>query len=129
MRRPVPTLIAAAVSLLAATGLVACAIGGGGQTAGAVAAGHEHAGHAPSTHAVTIRDLAFTPSEIQVAAGDTVTWSFEDEGMLHHVEAADGVFESPIQGEGSFSATFEEPGEHSYVCSIHPYMTGVVRIR
>ncbi|MBO3664751.1 cupredoxin domain-containing protein [Microbacterium stercoris] len=129
MRRPVPTLIAAAVSLLTATGLVACTIGGAGQTEGALAASHEHAGHTPSTHTVAIRDLAFTPSEIEVAAGDTVAWSFDDEGMLHHVEATDGEFESPIQGEGSFSATFEEPGEHRYVCSIHPYMTGVVRIR
>ena len=58
MRRPVPTLIAAAASLVAAAGLVSCTIAGGEGSTGAVAAGHEHSGHPPSTHSVAIRDLA-----------------------------------------------------------------------
>lgn len=83
---------------------------------------------APRTVDVEIRDLQFVPGDVEVSVGDTVRWTFDDDGMFHHVEAADGSFDSEIVGEGTFSVTFAEAGTHSYACSIHPHMTGTVTV-
>lgn len=77
---------------------------------------------------VGVRDLQFTPGDVSVAPGETVTWHFDDGGLLHHVEANEGDFESSIVGEGTFSVTLDEAGVHPYHCSIHPYMTGTITV-
>ncbi len=83
---------------------------------------------------VDIKDLAYSPSSIQVAQGDTVTWTNSEEIMPHDVTSgAPGrpdlglLFGSEILLPGqSFAATFSEPGEFVYLCRLHPTMTGVV---
>jgi len=83
---------------------------------------------------VDIKDLAYSPSSIQVAQGDTVTWTNSEEIMPHDVTSgAPGqpdlglLFGSELLLPGqSFAATFPEPGEFVYLCRLHPTMTGVV---
>ena len=89
--------------------------------------------HAASA-VVDMKDLGYSPSSIQVAQGDTVTWTNSEEIMPHDVTS--GVVGQADVGQGfaseiltpgqSFATTFSEPGEFVYVCKLHPTMVGVV---
>jgi plastocyanin len=114
--------IPAATALLAAALLLAACSGAADTTTTA----------APTTTAagaafeVVMESFSFTPAEITVPAGATVTW-VNRHGARHDVVAADGAFASPLFGNGeTFSFTFTAPGEYPYVCSIHPGMEGTV---
>lgn len=72
---------------------------------------------AVGTTEVLVADDAFGPSVVEVAVGDTVTWTFADD--VAHDVSGDG-FESALMTEGTFAATFDEPGTYDYVCTIHP---------
>ncbi|WP_432492634.1 cupredoxin domain-containing protein [Kineococcus auxinigenes] len=82
----------------------------------------------PARPAVTVlvRNIAFEPAEVEVRPGEVVEWVFDDGGILHHVQG-DG-FDSGIVGGGTFRHEFAAAGEHPYLCSVHPHMTGVVRV-
>jgi plastocyanin len=75
---------------------------------------------------VSTIDRSFQPASVEVAAGDTVTWSNDDtEG--HTVTAIDGAFNSGVMTVGvEFSMSFDTPGTFDYFCAIHPEMTGTV---
>lgn len=77
---------------------------------------------------VTIVDFAFQPGMISVPAGTTVTWT--NSGAAPHTVTSDGgAFDSGTIGSGGgFSASFSTPGMYMYHCSIHPNMTGMVRV-
>ncbi len=78
------------------------------------------------TAEIIIDNLAFSPGEITIAPGTTVTWSNE-ESVTHTVSSLSGAFESgSISPGGSFSFTFNEKGTFEYRCSIHPTMRGTV---
>ena len=77
---------------------------------------------------VAISDFTFTPQTLAVASGTTVTWTNSD-SLGHSVVASDGTFASgSLDGGATFQFTFETPGDHAYVCSIHPSMTGTVTV-
>lgn len=73
---------------------------------------------------VIVRDGKFMPPVINVPAGTTVTWRFEDGDTPHDVKG-DG-FRSPIQREGTYTFTFSTPGSYPYHCTLHSNMTGRV---
>ena len=86
--------------------------------------------------AVAIRDFAYGPSNIQVNAGDTVTWT-NLEGIIPHDVSTiipgepEPVlpFTSPMLQTGeSFSVSFSTPGVYQYFCSLHPTMLGFVTV-
>jgi plastocyanin len=77
---------------------------------------------------VVIADMAFAPAELVVPAGMTVTWVWDDGTIPHDVTFDDGPA-SPLQETGTWSRTFDQPGTHPYICSIHPQMTGTVVVR
>lgn len=70
----------------------------------------------------------FTPAEVTVSVGSTVTW--RNDGQLDHTATADnGSFDSGNLATGKeFKFTFSTPGEFSYNCKPHPFMTGVVKV-
>jgi YVTN family beta-propeller protein len=75
---------------------------------------------------VSINNFLFTPAEIRIAAGDTVTWT-NDDGAPHGLEYQDGAQgTNPLLPGASFSRRFDRPGTYDYNCSVHPYMTGRV---
>jgi plastocyanin len=79
--------------------------------------------------AAGMRNFAFTPARIEVAAGGTVEWKNEDQ-MAHTVTAAGGAFDSgPIEPGASWRRTFDAPGEYPFFCTPHPFMKGVVVVR
>jgi plastocyanin len=80
---------------------------------------------------VAIRDddgFAFAPTEVTVAAGDTVTWMHEGR-VTHTVTAEDGSFASGNLAAGdTFEMTFDEPGSYPYFCEFHGSMRGTVTV-
>lgn len=79
---------------------------------------------------VDIRDFAFSPNPVEIAVGDTVTWTNQDQ-VPHTATAEDrGVLQSGTISPGSsFSQTFETAGEFPYFCEFHPNMTGTIVVQ
>ena len=91
---------------------------------------------AQKIHQVTANpDLTFSPAELTISAGDTVTWT--NNGGLHNVRADDGGFRcadgcdgdggdgAPSEVAWSFSLTFDDPGTNPYYCEVHGAPGGV----
>jgi len=77
---------------------------------------------------VSIQDFFFSPAQITVQPGTTVTWMNNGQAP-HTVTADDGSFDSEtLQPGQSFSFTFANAGTFSYFCEIHPFMTGSVTV-
>lgn len=82
------------------------------------------------TNAVAIQNYAFSPEEITVKAGTTVTWTNKD-SVAHTVTETDGQT-GPNSGDvnpnGTYTFTFSKAGTYHYHCSIHPEMVGTVTV-
>jgi len=116
MKRPV--LLLAAVLLSAA-----CADGGTAVTTSTTTA---PADGGSEGYQVVMESFAFTPAELTVPVGATVTW-LNLHAANHDVVADDGTFASPLFGtDERWSFTFTEPGTYPYICSIHPSMRGTI---
>ncbi len=81
---------------------------------------------------VLIQDFAFDAPHIQVAVGDTVTWTQGTDEEPHTATATDDppTFDTgTLTDEGeTFEFTFSEAGEFPYYCEIHPEMLGLVTV-
>jgi plastocyanin len=81
--------------------------------------------------AVRIDNFSFTPAEITVPAGTTVTWTNRDD-IPHTVTSADDprAFKSaPLDTGDSFAYRFDHAGRFAYFCSLHAHMQGVVVVK
>ena len=86
------------------------------------------AGASPAA-SVSMDHNTFIPDEITVAIGTTVTW-VNNETMPHTVVDLNKAFRSKtLVKDGTFSFTFATPGDHDYLCSIHPNMKGKVIVK
>jgi plastocyanin len=75
---------------------------------------------------VGIDNFAFTPAELTVKPGTTVTFENHDD-IPHLVVAADGAYRSKaLDTNDKFSMTFDKPGEYAYFCGLHPHMKGKI---
>ncbi|WP_067818864.1 cupredoxin domain-containing protein [Nocardia inohanensis] len=83
-----------------------------------------------ATTTVAVDDMRFSPANVTVKVGDTVTWKFSDKAP-HAVQgigdAAMGI-NSPITRTGEWSYTFTTAGTFRYLCPLHPEMKGVVTV-
>ena len=78
---------------------------------------------------VSIANFTFTPAEITIAPGESVTWT-NDDGAPHGLVYEDGAKGTDLLLPGaSFSRQFDRPGTYDYSCAVHPYMTGRVVVR
>lgn len=81
--------------------------------------------------AITIDNYAFHPGALTVARGTTVVWLNKDDDV-HTIKSKDGpeAFNSPALETGSqFEFRFKRAGTYHYVCTVHPYMHGVIAVR
>ncbi len=63
---------------------------------------------------------AFSPVEIAVAAGTTVTWTNLD-SIAHTTTSEDAHWDSgSMSPRDTFELGFAEPGTYDYFCAIHP---------
>lgn len=84
-------------------------------------------GHA-TTHTVVIRDFAFTPADIQINAGDSITWINEDNAR-HSATDLNGAFDTGLLSQGQEATmTFSGAGRFEYRCTPHAKMRGTVTI-
>lgn len=96
---------------------------------------------AAAEHTVEARpDNTFSPKNLEIEAGDTVTWV--NMGGLHNVVDESGSFRcaqgcdgaggdgDPSSSSWSFSLTFDDPGEVKYFCEVHASlgMSGTVTV-
>ena len=78
--------------------------------------------------AVNIDNFSFTPVEIHVKTGGTVTWTNRDDIPHTVTDAADprGTRSPALDTGDHYSRTFPKPGRYGYFCSLHPHMQGSV---
>jgi amicyanin len=75
--------------------------------------------------AVKIGNFTFGPQELKVKAGNTVTWTNEDD-IPHTVVSPNNFRSKVLDTDGTYSFTFTTPGIYKYFCSLHPHMTGTI---
>jgi plastocyanin len=76
---------------------------------------------------VTIDNFTFSPQEVKVKVGDTVTWTNHDD--IPHTVVSAGKFRSKaLDTDNTFSFTFTSAGDYKYFCSLHPHMTGMIKV-
>ena len=74
---------------------------------------------------VSVLDNLFSPASLQLAAGDTLTWS-QDGAEQHTITADDGSFDSGLINPGDvFAFTFDVSGTYPYYCQIHGAPGGI----
>lgn len=77
--------------------------------------------------AVHIDNFVFAPAQLTVKAGTTVTWTNRDD--IPHTVVCAGKFRSKtMDTDGTFAFTFTAPGDYKYFCSLHPHMTGMIKV-
>lgn len=92
-------------------------------------------------HTVRIENNAYSPADITVPVGATVTWEHHDGSTAHTVTADDGSFDShpacnapylPISDcmmDGdTFPYTFATAGDYPYHDKLNTGITGIVRV-
>jgi len=102
-----------AAAVLAAT-VVAAGCGGAG-TSEPVA----------TTKVSMAKSYRFDPNTIEIKAGDTVTWTNNDN--FTHTVKVDGQEDRKVGRGDSVSIKFDKPGSYHYVCTLHSKdMSGTV---
>jgi plastocyanin len=79
--------------------------------------------------------LSFSPATVTVAPGEAVIWTWQAGPHSSTSDAASGpeVWDSGVLSTGTFSHTFQTPGDYPYYCTVHSFpggtmMNGLVRV-
>ncbi|UWQ97742.1 cupredoxin family copper-binding protein [Rhodobacteraceae bacterium S2214] len=84
---------------------------------------------AATNHVVTIKNMAFSPANLTIKAGDTVTWVNEDRAAHSAWESANNAFDTGLLSTGQSAAlTFGAAGSFNYRCRPHGNMRGSITI-
>ncbi|HUF35092.1 MAG TPA: Ig-like domain-containing protein [Gemmatimonadales bacterium] len=83
---------------------------------------------APSTTTVTAPAFQYQPTVADVSAGGTVTWTMSAIPHTVTFTSAGAPASVPETQNASAERTFPGSGSFSYRCTIHPEMTGTVRV-
>lgn len=89
---------------------------------------------AEQTTEVDIAGFRFAPPTIEIASGETVTWTNGD-ATAHTVTAGSedapepDRFDLRVDEKGqTVETTFEEAGTYAYYCTLHPFMEGTITV-
>ncbi len=113
--------VAVALLIASALSLAACSSGGGATSPAAP--------KASGATTIVIRNFAFSPATTTVTPGATVTVDNEDQ-VTHTLTSSKGDFTTGDIPPGH-SKTFTAPttaGSYPYICSIHQYMSGILKV-
>ena len=81
----------------------------------------------PTTAEGDNRQFHLPPAELKVKVGTTVTWTNHDD--IPHTVVSAGKFRSKtLDTDDTFSFTFTTAGDYKYFCSLHPHMTGMIKV-
>lgn len=82
-----------------------------------------------NTSMVTIENFAFSPSNVTIKKGNTVTWTNKD-SATHQIASDTGAFQGSAISQGqTYSFTFNDTGTFPYHCAIHPTMKGTITVQ
>lgn len=83
-------------------------------------------------HKVALKNQMFIPARLTIKAGDTVTWKWHENFILHNVTSI-GKPSFKSSGElinvDTHKVTFKKPGVYRYHCEIHKHMYGVIIVK
>ena len=97
---------------------VAAGCGGAGESSQPVAA----------TEVQMVRSYRFDPKVIEIEAGETVTWT-NDDNFTHTVQV-EGQEDHKVEPGDSVEITFDDAGTYDYVCTLHSRdMDGTVIVK
>jgi plastocyanin len=76
--------------------------------------------------AVTMDAVGFSPEQLIVKVGETVTWTNKDP-FPHNVTSSTGAFRSgDIAPDAQWTLRVTEAGRFPYTCTLHPGMNGTL---
>ena len=118
--RRLATLVLASAVAAAIAVTAGDAPGGGGATARAAA-----------NVTITARDFFWSPDTVAIQVGDTVTWT--NAQGFHNVLLGDSRLNQPgFPSDPAWNpppqVTFNDPGSYTFVCEVHPGMTGTINV-
>jgi plastocyanin len=70
-----------------------------------------------TTEVAMVKSYRFEPRTIEIEAGESVTWTNEDN--FTHTVQVDGQDDHEVDRGESVSIAFETPGTYHYVCTLH----------
>jgi plastocyanin len=86
----------------------------------------------PSSGDVTVGNDFFSPRDMIVQVGGTITWTWSQGAVIHNVTYTTGPSplpeRSPTQDTGTHSNTFTTVARYEYACTIHAGMEGTVAV-
>jgi plastocyanin len=78
---------------------------------------------------IEIDHFVFSPAEITIEPGTIVEWVNHDQ-TIHNIIVPAAKISSPGLDTGDhYTHKFDAPGDFSYICGLHPHMTGVVHVK
>lgn len=122
------------LTLAMAASIAAAACGGSGDGGTTTSPGNGNppgGGNNPppapaQTNQVSIGDDFFSPANIQVPVGTTVTWTWSSSPTLHNVTFADGTNSGDKSSSATYTKTFSTAGTFSYLCTLHNMVGSVL---
>jgi plastocyanin len=78
-----------------------------------------------ATKGVSVKDNFFSPKTASIKKGSTVKWTWA--GRAPHNVTFKSTKSKTIT-KGTFSLKFNNKGSFSYRCTIHPGMTGTIKV-
>jgi len=78
---------------------------------------------------VKIDNFTFSPADLTITPGTTVTWVNNDDIPHTVVETAQTFRSKALDTDDKYSFTFTTSGDFSYFCSLHPHMTGKITVK
>jgi plastocyanin len=91
-----------------------------------------HPSQIPSTGTINIKNMIFSPSQISIQKGGTVTWTNNDNTshtVVDDLSNVGGPSSGDIAPGSSYSFTFTKAGSYQYHCRIHPSMRGTIVVK
>lgn len=80
------------------------------------------------TQEVVMLNMAFSPTRVEIAKGETVEWKNND--IVPHTATSPAFGDSGlINPDKTWSHTFKDAGEFPYTCTLHPTMKGSVIVK
>ncbi|MGF6876321.1 plastocyanin [Paraburkholderia sp. MM5477-R1] len=84
---------------------------------------------ASTPNAIVIKNFMFSPMQLTIKAGTTVTWKNLD-GEPHSVVNDAGLFRSAaLDQDDTYQFKFDKPGVYKIFCGIHPNMKATITVQ
>ena len=134
MHRMVSGLALATIAIV----VVACGGGGSSQTpaASAPSSGGSPAGSPSSGLAVVAKDIAFNPTALSAKAGTAFTIELDNQDSApHNIAIKDPSGATQFKGDivTATKVTYNVPalpaGTYTFLCEVHPNMTGTLTVQ